>query len=128
MAAAAAEAAEAAGNWADKGPAIPAEGRAAHCSAHAPRDPRETRALRPFARPASRCRCRTGAGGHERDLGETRAPGRTRVPGTVAGAPGTRSARAGLPRAGLPRASFPRAGLPRAWLLRAGDMPQEAPA
>jgi hypothetical protein len=140
MAAAAGEAAEAAGTWADEGPAIPAGRRAAHCSAPAPRDPREIRALRPFARPASRChcRCRTDAGDHERDLGETRAPGRTRVPGTVAGGPGTRSARASLPRAGLPQAGLPQAslpqaglrqaGLPRARLLRTGDMPPKAPA
>ena len=143
MAKAAGETAEAAGTSADERPAIPAERRAAHRSARAPRDPRESRALRPFARPPSRCRCRTDAGDHERDLGETRAPGRTLVPGTVAGVPGTRSARAGLPRAGLPRAGLPRPGLPRAGLPRAGlpraslpragllptgEMPPQAPA
>ena len=123
MAKAAGETAEAAGTSADERPAIPAGRRAAHRSARAPRDPREIRALRPFARPPSRCRCRTDAGDHERDLGETRAPGRTRVPGTVAGVPGTRSARASLPQASLPQASLPQASLPQASLPQA-SLPQ----
>src|ERR1022692_1384727 len=115
MAAAVDEAAEAAGDWADKAPAIPAERRAAHRSAPAPRDPRETRVLQLFARPASRCRCRcrTDTGDHERDLAETRAPGQARVPGMAAGAPRPRSARAGLPRAALPRAALLMARAPR---------------
>src|ERR1022692_242623 len=120
MAAAVDEAAEAAGDWADKAPAIRAERRAAHRSAPAPRDPRETRVLQPFARPASRCRCRwTGTGDHERDLAE----GQARVPGTAAGAPGTRSAWAEVSRAGTPRAGLLMASAPRT-----GDTPQEAPA
>src|ERR1022692_132338 len=109
MAAAVDEAAEAAGDWADKAPAIPAERRAAHRSAPAPRDPRETRVLQLFARPASRCRCRTDTGDHDGDLAEPRAPGRAGVPGMAAVAPRPGGARAGLPRAALPRAALPRA-------------------